>query len=65
MLRLLAVSHGITGRPKEDSVPLRLRLRELAELPTNSLIEIMDDIGAKTRARGMTPEILEDLLSEE
>ncbi len=50
---------------KKIQLLLRLRLRELAELPTNSLIEIMDDIGAKTRARGMTPEILEDLLSEE
>ena len=50
---------------KKIQLLLRLRLRELAELPTGSLIEIMDDIGAEARARGMTPGILEDLLSEE
>ncbi len=32
-----------------DELLLRLRLRELAELPTSSLGEIMDDIGAKVR----------------
>ena len=66
MLRLLArITRHHRKTERRFSSLLRLRLRELAELPTNSLIEIMDDIGAKTRARGMTPEILEDLLSEE
>lgn len=50
---------------KKIQLLLRLRLRELAELPTGSLIEIMDDIEAKVGARGMTPEILDGLLSEE
>ena len=43
---------------KKIQVLLQLRLRELAELPTRSLVEIMDDIGAKAEARGLTPEIL-------
>ncbi|MCL4552685.1 MAG: hypothetical protein M1305_03925 [Candidatus Marsarchaeota archaeon] len=50
---------------KKIRLLLRLRLRELAELPTSSLTEIMDDIGAKARARGLTPEIMEDLLRDE
>ena len=50
---------------KKIQVLLRLRLRELAELPTSSLLEIMDDIGAKAEARGLTPEILGDLLHVE
>ena len=43
---------------KKIQALLQLRLRELAELPTRSLVEIMDDIGAKAEARGLTPEIL-------
>jgi hypothetical protein len=42
-----------------------LRLRELAEMPSRSLQDIMDDIGAKAEARGLTPEILETLLRDE
>jgi len=41
------------------------RLRELAELPKNALVDIMDDIGARAEARGLTPEILEALLNGE
>ncbi len=50
---------------KKIQLLLRLRLRELAALPTDSLIQIMDDIGAKAEARGLTPEILESLLHDE
>ena len=50
---------------KKIQIPLRLRLRELAELPKNSLVEIMDDIGAKAETCGLTPEILESLLHDE
>ena len=55
------------GEPGASSprLLLRLRLRELAELPTDSIVEIMDDIGAKAEARGLTPEILEALLHDE
>lgn len=50
---------------KKIQLLLRLRLQELAALPTDSLVEIMDDIGAKAEARGLTPEILEALLHDE
>ncbi len=50
---------------KKIEILLRLRLRELAEMPTASLAEIMDDIGAKAQERGLTPEILEALLRDE
>lgn len=50
---------------KKIQLLLRLRLRELAELRTDSLTEIMDNIGAKAEARGLTPEILEALLHDE
>lgn len=50
---------------KKIQVLLRLRLRELTEPPSSSLAEIMDDIGAKAQARGLTPEILKDLLHDE
>ena len=41
---------------------LRLRLRELTTGPVRSLGDIMDEIGARAEARGLTPEILESLL---
>lgn len=50
---------------KKIQLLLRLRLRELAALPAESLVEIMDDIGAKAEARGLTPEIQEALLHDE
>lgn len=50
---------------KKIQLLLRLRLRELSGLPTDSLFEIMDDIGAKAEGRGLTPEILEALLHDE
>jgi len=50
---------------KKFQLLLRLRLRELAELPNGSLAEIMDEIGAKAEARGLTAEILERLLDDE
>ncbi len=50
---------------KKIQLLLRLRLRELAALPTDSLVQIMDDIGAKAEARGLAPEILESLLHDE
>jgi hypothetical protein len=49
---------------KKIQVLLQLRLRELAELPTRSLADIMDDIGAKAEARGLTPDIMSDLLHD-
>lgn len=50
---------------KKMQLMLRLRLRELTELPHKSLTEIMDDIGANAEARGLTSDILETLLYDE
>jgi ferritin-like protein len=44
---------------------LSLRLRELTACPARSLKEIMDDIGTRAEALGLTPEILESLLHGE
>jgi hypothetical protein len=41
---------------------LSLRLRELTVRRSRSLQEIMDEIGQQAEARGMTPELLEELL---
>jgi hypothetical protein len=44
---------------------LRLRLRELTLGRVRSLGEIMDEIGAEAAAKGLSPEVLESMLSEE
>lgn len=43
---------------------LGLRLRELTATPARSLKAVMDEIGARAEARGLTPEILESLLHD-
>jgi len=43
---------------------LRVRARELAVEKRPTLSEIMDQVGRKAQARGLTPEILESLLRE-
>ncbi|RZM78616.1 hypothetical protein [Leptolyngbya iicbica] len=44
---------------------LRLQMQALLNQPPRSLQAIMDDIGAKAEARGLTPQILETLLSDD
>jgi hypothetical protein len=44
---------------------LSLRLQELTTPPGKSLKAVMDEIGARAEARGLTPEILESLLRDE
>ncbi len=44
---------------------LRLGLREMVANPPRSLAEVMDEIGHKVQARGLTPEILESLLHDD
>jgi hypothetical protein len=44
---------------------LRLRLRELTVGQARPLKQIMDEIGTEARAKGLTPELLESILSEE
>jgi hypothetical protein len=50
---------------KKIRLLLRLRLRELTEMPAVSLRKLMDDIGTKAEARGLTPDILEILLRDD
>ncbi|MEA5575981.1 hypothetical protein [Anabaena sp. UHCC 0451] len=50
---------------KKIQLLLGLRIRELLDKPSVSLNQLMDEIGAKTEARGLTPEILEYLLNDE
>lgn len=44
---------------------LSLSLQELTASPSRTLQEVMDDISREAEAKGLTPEILETLLSEE
>ncbi len=44
---------------------LNLRLRELTARPARPLDEVMDEIGKHAESRGLTPEILQSLLSDE
>ena len=44
---------------------LSLRLQDLTTSPGKSLKTVMDEIGARAEARGLTPEILESLLRDE
>ncbi|MBK1987061.1 hypothetical protein A0J48_005835 [Sphaerospermopsis aphanizomenoides BCCUSP55] len=44
---------------------LALRMKELLDKPPISLSQLMDEIATKAEVRGLTPEILEDLLNDE
>jgi hypothetical protein len=60
----LAYSQASVEQQQKIQLLLRLRIRDLC-LPSDvSLQQIMDDIGTKAAARGLTPQILETLLSE-
>jgi hypothetical protein len=61
----LAYSQAPPEEQKKIQLLLRLRVRELFAPSNVSLQQIMDDIGAKAEARGLTPEILETLLCDE
>lgn len=44
---------------------ISLQLRSSSQRPERSLTEVMDEIGRKAQERGLTPEILEELLRDE
>ncbi len=62
-------ARAFTEAPAEERRKLQLllglRLRELTSAPARPLKVIMDEIGARAEARGLTPEILESLLHDE
>jgi hypothetical protein len=58
-----AYQSALEGDQKKIDAILSLRLKELTN-NKRSLEEVMRDISQKAQARGLTPEILEDLLSE-
>ncbi len=51
---------------RKIQLPLDLRLRDLtiSPLPRKSLQAVMDEIGQKAAARGLTPDVLESLLND-
>jgi hypothetical protein len=61
----LAYSQASVEQQQKIQLLLRLRVRELFSPSDVSLKQIMDDIGAKAEARGLTPQILETLLGDE
>jgi hypothetical protein len=61
----LAYSQALVEQQQKIQLLLSLRVRELLSPSDVSLAQIMDDIGAKAEARGLTPEILETLLGNE
>jgi hypothetical protein len=61
----LAYSQATLEEQKKIQMLLSLRVRELFAQSDLSLQQIMDNIGAKAEAQGLTPEILEALLCDE
>ena len=61
----LAYNQASAEEQKKIQILLRLRVNELFTQSDVSLQQVMDKIGAKAEARGLTPEILETLLRDE
>ncbi len=61
----LAYSQASAEEQKKIQILLRLRVHELFTQSNVSLQQVMDEIGEKAEARGLTPEILETLLRDE
>lgn len=60
-----AFSQASADDQRKLEILLGLRLRELTTNPTRPLGEIMDEIGTRAEARGLTPENLDSLLNDE
>lgn len=60
-----AFSQASVEEKQKIQLLLALRLRELLARPARPLKEVMNEIGAKAQARGLTPEILESILRDE
>ncbi len=61
-------AQAFAGASEEDrrrlQLLLGLRLRELTARPARPLAEVMDAIGQKAQAHGLTAEVLETILNE-
>jgi hypothetical protein len=60
-----AFERASTDEQRKLRLLLSLQLRELTTLPQKPLETIMDEIGQKAVAQGLTPELLESLLHAE
>jgi len=60
-----AFERASTDEQRKLCLLLSLQLRALTATPQKSLDAIMDEIGQKAAAQGLTPEILESLLHAE
>jgi hypothetical protein len=49
---------------KKIDLLLRLRVRDVLQRPKRTLLEVMDEMGREAAERGLTPEILDDILNE-
>ena len=60
-----AFSYASPEEQRKLQLLLSLRLQELTNSSGRTLKEVMDDLSRQAEANGLTPEILETLLSEE
>ena len=62
-----AAAYNTASAEDQQKIQLlfRLLLREYIAPSNLSLRELMDDIGAQAEARGLTPDILEQLLNDD
>jgi hypothetical protein len=59
--------YNAASREEQQKVQqlFRMLLREITLNSTVSLKQVMDEIGRNAEARGLTPEILEDILNDD
>ena len=59
-----AFAEASTEEQRKIQLLLSLRLQDLTASQGKALKTVMDEIGARAEARGLTPEILESLLRD-
>jgi hypothetical protein len=60
-----AFAEASPGEQRKMQLPLSLRLQDLTTPQGKPLQAVMDEIGARAAARGLSPEVLESLLRDE
>ena len=60
-----AYAEASPGEQQKLQLLLSLRLQELTAQPSGTLQSVMDETGRAAESRGLTPEILENLLRDE